>query len=183
MYSWQRRTTASYSARVKFERGSSASGESVSISRKTQVRRRPGKPPDQLVEPVARLRIGGFRVDARPDVGQGDRQNRLANMVEEEHPVVERERKVGNAPIVGRHVGKVLGVSHRIVGGKADRSAHETRQAFERHRAITLDELLEIAKRIGRAKPPRRAGLVSRSGSPHPGREPRTAEMARSPGS
>ena len=74
-----------------------------------------GEPRDQLVEPVARCFVGGLRVDPRPDVSLGDRQDRLADMVEEEHPVVEREREVGNAAIVGRNVGQVLGVSHGIV--------------------------------------------------------------------
>ena len=63
-------------------------------------------------------------------------------MVEQDHPVVERERQIGKAAIIGRHVRQILGVADGVVGGKADRPAHEPRQALERDRAITLDQLL-----------------------------------------
>ena len=81
----------------------------------THVGRRTGEPIDQLIEAVAGLGIGCFRINARADMGQRDRQHGLANMVEEEHPVVKRERQVGNASIVGRDVGKILGVSHGVI--------------------------------------------------------------------
>ncbi len=88
------------------------------------------------------------------------RQHRLANVVEQEHAVIKSERKVGNAPIIGGNVGKLLGVANGVVRRKTNRSAHEPRQAFHGNRAITLNELFEIAKRISRPKPTRWSVVV-----------------------
>ena len=71
-------------------------------------------------------------------------------MVEDDHPVIKRERKIGEPPIVGRRGRQVLGVSHGVVRGIADRAPGKPRQSLEMHCAIALDQLLEIAKRIGR---------------------------------
>ncbi len=58
----------------------------------------------------------------------GDNQDRLANMVENHHAIVEGERQVGQAAIVGRGVRQVLGVAHGVVGRVADGAAGEPRQ-------------------------------------------------------
>ncbi len=59
----------------------------------------------------------------------GDDQDGLADVVEEDHPVVEGEREVGQAAVVGRGVGQVLGVADGVVGGVADGAAGEPGQA------------------------------------------------------
>ena len=63
-------------------------------------------------------------------------------MVEEDHPVVEREREVGQTAIVGRGVGQVLGVADGVVGRVADGSAGEPGKPGEVNGAITVEELL-----------------------------------------
>ena len=80
-------------------------------------------------------------------------------MVEQDHPVVEGEREVGQAAIVGRGVGQVLGVADGVVSGIADRAAGEPRQPRQGDGAIALDQLLEIEERVARGEPAGRPRL------------------------
>ena len=102
----------------------------MSISHKPRSGAGPASRPTSSSSRSQARAYAAFGSTSGPDVGQRHRQHRLANVVEQEHPVVERERKVGNAPIVRGHVGKLLGVSNRVVGRKAHRPAHEPRQAL-----------------------------------------------------
>ncbi len=107
MYSWQWRTTASYCARVKFERGWRSSGPSVSMSRSEQLGAGLGQPCDQFVDPGAGGVVGRGHVDPGPDVRVRHDQHGLADVVEDDHPVVKGERQVGQAAVVGRGIGQV----------------------------------------------------------------------------
>ena len=80
-------------------------------------------------------------------------QDRLADVVKQHHPIVKGERKIGKPAVVGGDVRQVLGVSHRVVRRIADRPAGEPREPLEGDGAVLFDELLEIAKRIGRCEP------------------------------
>ena len=70
-------------------------------------------------------------------------------MVEEDHAVVEGEREVGQAAVVGGTFGQVLGVADRVVGGEADRAAGEPGEARHVDRPVAIDEPLEVAERVG----------------------------------
>ena len=54
-----------------------------------------GEPGDQFVGAVAGVLISGLRVNLWAKVGVRDDQDRLADVVEDDHPVVKRERQVG----------------------------------------------------------------------------------------
>ena len=73
-------------------------------------------------------------------------------MVEDDHAVVEGERQVGQAAVVGRGVGQVLGVADRVVGRVADRAAGEPGQAGQVDRPVAVDQALEVAERVGRGE-------------------------------
>ena len=70
---------------------------------------------DQFVDPVARRFIGGLGVGAWPDMRLADHEDRLANMIENHHPVIKRKRKIRQPAIIRRRVRQILGVAHRIV--------------------------------------------------------------------
>ena len=88
-----------------------------------------GQAIDQLVDPVARRFVGRPGIGVRPDMCLGDHQDRLADMIEEHHPVVKRKRKIGKSAIIGRHRRQILGVPDRIVRSITDRPPREPRQA------------------------------------------------------
>ena len=108
------------------------------------------QPRDQLVDAVGRRLVGFPWVGAGFEMRLGHHEHGLANVVEEDHAVEERKREVGQAPVVARDVGQVFGVADRVVGGVADGAAGEPGQAAHIHRAIAIDELLELAEGIGR---------------------------------
>ena len=93
----------------------------------------------------------------------GDDQDGLADVVEEDHPVVEGEREVGQAAVVGRGVGQVLGVADRVVGGVADGPADEPGEARQVDGPVSGEQGLEVAERVvGRGPAGRRRGRAGR---------------------
>ena len=92
-------------------------------------------------------------IGAWPDMRLGHHQDRLADMVKNHHPVVKRKRKIRQAAIIGRRVRQILGVPDGIVRSIADRPPREPRQAPQLHRAITFDQLAQVAERIRRREP------------------------------
>ncbi len=81
---------------------------------------------DDVIDAAAGVVVGGADVAAGRiviDAGHGDDDDRLGDVVEHDHAVVERERQVGQVAIVGRGVGQVLGVANDVVAGVADRAA------------------------------------------------------------
>ena len=98
---------------------------------------------DQFVNAVARSFIGGLGVGSWPDVRLRHHEDRLADMIENHHPIIKRKRKIRQAAIIRRRVRQILGVAHRIVRSVAHRPTREARQATQLHRAITLDKLAQ----------------------------------------
>ena len=92
---------------MKFDSGSSVTGP-VGVDVAQRRARAPGsaEPVDQLVDPGAGRVVGRRGVGAGAEVGVGDDQDRLADVVEEDHPVVEGERQVGQAAVVGGASGR-----------------------------------------------------------------------------
>ena len=121
--------------------------------REREVGARRGQASDQLVYPPGRAVVGRLQVAAGLDVGMGDHEDRLPDVIEQDHPVIEGERQVGEVPVVGRGVGEVLGIADRVVSGVADRPAHESRQAGDVHGPIGGEEALEVEERVGRVRP------------------------------
>ena len=112
-----------------------------------------GEAGDQLVDPGAGPLVRGPRRLARVEVGVRHDQDRLVDVVEDDHPVVEGEREVGQAAVVGRGVRQVLDVADRVVAGVADRPPREPGEARHRGRAIAFDELLELGERVVGGEP------------------------------
>ncbi len=83
-----------------------------------------------------------------------DDQDRLADVVEEDHAVVEGERKVGQPAVVGGDGGELLGVAHRVIGGEADGAAGEPRQTRRGRGAIPAEEPLELGEGIAAGEAP-----------------------------
>ncbi len=81
---------------MKFDSAPSWTGPSVSISASGRSGRRLAQAGDQLVD--SRWRPGRRLPDGpRPgaNVGVGDDQDRLADVIEQDHPVIQGERQVG----------------------------------------------------------------------------------------
>ena len=134
MYSWQCRTTASYWPRVKLDRTSSDDRRVRVDVAHAQVGTARGEAGDQLVDAIAGRLVGSLGVRGRADVGLRHDQDRLADVVEEDHPIVEGEREIGQPPVVVGDVGQVLGVSHGVVGRIADGPAGEPGEPREGER-------------------------------------------------
>ena len=128
MYSWQCRTTCLVRLAGEVRpRARASPGPSVSMSRERQLgpglrtaarpARRPGRRPSV---------VGRSRVGPGSDVGLGDDQDRLADVVEDDHPVEERERRSGRPRSSGGTFGQVLGVADRVVGRVARRRRRRT---------------------------------------------------------
>ena len=99
--------------------------------------------PEQF--PLAALDAFG----ATPE-GIGDDENRLANLVEDDHPIVERERHVGNVAVIVRSVGQTFGVADDVVPGVADCPAAKARQTGKVPGLVPCEKTLQIAQRIAR---------------------------------
>ena len=110
-----------------------------------------GESPDEIVDPGTGRGVSLAGVDAGPEMRLRHNQDDLANMIEQHHAVEEREREVGQTPIVARHIGQVLGVADGIVGRVAHGSAGESGQPGKVNRAMEIDELLKLDERIGRS--------------------------------
>ncbi len=91
---------------MKFDSASSWTGPSVSISASGRSGLGSREAGDQLVDSRGGEVVGFPAVLARSDVGVGYHQDGLADVVEEDHPVVEGERQVGQPPVVRRGVGQ-----------------------------------------------------------------------------
>ena len=112
-----------------------------------------GEAGDQLVDAIASRLVGRLWVRRRTDVGLRNDQDRLADVVEQDHAIVEGEREIGQSAIVVGDIGQVLGVAHRIVRRIADSPAGESREPRQGEGPVFFDELLEIAQRILRGEP------------------------------
>ena len=77
------------------------------------------------------------------------RGDRLVQVVEDDHAIIEREAEVGQLAVVGRRVWQPLDVAHRIVGRVPHRAAAETRQAGQIRCAVIRQFLFEQFQRIG----------------------------------
>ena len=86
------------------------------------------QPLDEPVHAVAGGLVAAAQV-GRIDVGVGHGRDRLVDVVEDDHAVVEGEAEVGQAAVVGRRVRQAFDVAHGVVGGVADGAAAEARQA------------------------------------------------------
>ncbi len=75
--------------------------------------------------------------------------DRLADVVEDDHAVIEGEAEVGQAAVVGRRVRQPLDVAHGVVGGVTDGAAAEARQAGDVRRLVGGHLLFQQRKRIG----------------------------------
>ena len=82
----------------------------------------------QLFKPVEAARGVSVGV-AAGEVGGGDEEDFLFDVVEGEHLVEEQEERVGNAEFVLGKLGQALDEADDIVGEKADRTGGEGRQA------------------------------------------------------
>jgi hypothetical protein len=92
----------------------------------------------------------------------GHDQDRLADVVEDDHPVIKGEGEVGQAAIVGGGVGEALGVADGVVGREPDGAAGEPGEAGEVDRPVPLDQPLQVPERVGRRGPPDAPGVVRR---------------------
>ena len=159
MYSWQRSDGVLVLLAGSSSRSARASGRpgGVDVDRR-QLGPGGREPVDQLVEPIGGpvVRPPGGLEALGLGPGLGDDEDRLADVVEEDHPVEEGERQVGQAAVVGRGVGQVLGVADRVVGGVADGPAAEPGQAGQVDRPVAGGSGRE-APRTGR-RPRRLAG-------------------------
>ena len=90
---------------------------------------------DPLLQPLdepVHLVAGGLVAAAqvgRIDVGVRHGRDRLVDVVEDDHAVVEGEAEVGQAAVVGRRVRQPFHITHGVIGGVADGAAAEARQA------------------------------------------------------
>lgn len=78
-----------------------------------------------------------------------DHQDRLLDVIEDDHAVVKRERHVGQLAVIERCVRQMLGVADDVVTGVADGSAAETGQLGMWSGSIAGDQRLEFLQRIG----------------------------------
>ena len=69
--------------------------------------------------------------------------DRLVDVVEDDHTVVQREAKVRQAAVVGRRMVEALNVADRVVPRVADGAAEETWQAVQMRSTIALDDFFE----------------------------------------
>ena len=81
--------------------------------------------------------------------------DRLGDVVEDDHLVVEGEGQVGHVAVVGRGVGQMLDVANGVVAGVSDRSATERGQLGQMHRADRLDPAAEFLQRVFALELPR----------------------------
>ena len=117
---------------MKLDRGWSVTGDSVSISMKpSSGAGAASRSTSSSMRRHARL-IGGRRVGSRRHVRLRDDQDRLADMVEQDHRVVKIEREIGEPAVIGRGAGQVFGVPDGVVRSIADGAAGEPRQALGR---------------------------------------------------
>jgi hypothetical protein len=81
-------------------------------------------------------------------------------MVEQDHPIVESEREVGQTSIVSRRVGEPFGISYRVVGGISDGSSGEARQTWQMDGSILFEQLLEFDEGVVRGGPGGGTGIL-----------------------
>src|SRR5438876_7046612 len=81
---------------------------------------------DQSIHTSASRAVAAFHV-LRTDVRMGHGRDRLVNVIEDHHAVVEGEAEIGKMAVVGRRIRQVLDVADRVITGIADRS---TRKAW-----------------------------------------------------
>ena len=70
-------------------------------------------------------------------------------MVEDDHAVVKAEGEVGKPAVIGRSVGKRLGVTDGVVGGEADSTAAEAGKSRQVEGLVFFEHLLEVGEGIG----------------------------------
>src|SRR5690242_12127595 len=78
----------------------------------------------------------------------GDDGNGFADVVEDDHAVVEGERQVGQAAIVGRRVGQPFDVANSVVARVSHRAATEARQSRQIGRAVSRQTFLKQKQRV-----------------------------------
>ena len=81
-----------------------------------------------------------------------DDQDRFIDLIKNYHPVVKRERHIGDVTVIIRRVGQVLAVAHDVVAGVSDRSAAKPRQSREMDGLVFREQSLEIPQRVGGLK-------------------------------
>jgi len=107
------------------------------------------QPCDQRVDAALRVGVGPLQVVAEL-VQPGHRHHhfRLVHVVEHDHLIVERERQVGQLPVVRRGVGQILGVAHHVVAGVADRAAGKRRQFGQRGRSNRVHAFFQFRQGV-----------------------------------
>ena len=105
--------------------------------------------PAHGVDLVAGGLVGGLRVGLI-EPGVSHHQHGFLDLVENDHPVVEGKRQVGEMPVVGRGVGKPLDVADHVVAEVSDGSPAEPGEAGDMRGAILRDALFQIAEGVGR---------------------------------
>jgi hypothetical protein len=107
----------------------------------------------QFVDPTAGVVVGGLHVPLRlVEPGHHDDEQRLAHVVEHDHPVVERKRQIGQPAVVGRRIRKVLDIPHHVVSRVADCTPLKRRQLGQSHGLISRQLPPQLIERIGRVK-------------------------------
>ena len=158
MYSLHFSTAASKPPGPKFD-----SIRSVDVRRPGQCRSAADRP-----RPVAAVPPGGPRASTGV-VGNCARRSpwstwawatdrdRLVDVVEDDHAVVEGEAQVGQLAVVERRVRQALDIANGVVAGVADRAAGEARQARQGRGAVG-GQLSPGAASAGRRAPVPRSG-------------------------
>ncbi len=72
------------------------------------------KLPAESIDTSASFVVSGSRIFLI-DMRMGDDDDRLVDVIEQDHPIVERELHVRQTPIVLRSVRQMLHISHRVV--------------------------------------------------------------------
>src|SRR5262249_7177892 len=83
------------------------------------------------------------------DVRLGNGDDRLEEVVKDDHAIVEAETEVGQVAVVGWRIRQALDVADGVITGVADTAAEETRQAMQRRRAVNRQFFLQEQQRGG----------------------------------
>ena len=106
---------------------------------------RPGTPEpfEDLVDPLARPRLGRLGAPVLVEEGVRHDAHRVAPMVERHDRVHERQAEDGKAEVVGRPAGEPLPQAHRVVREVAEEAAGEGRELRIPRRAVAPEIPLE----------------------------------------
>ena len=104
---------------------------------------------DQVVDATAGRLIGLGGGDARlAQPSHGHHDDRLGDVVEHDHLVIEGEGHVGHLAVVGRGMGQILEVTNRVVARISHRAAAERRQLGQMNRPDRLDPTPQFFQRV-----------------------------------